>query len=150
MFDICLTDEVVDELDHNVKAVYGKIQIGDFSETWVASLVSWDRTQYERHWAFAIHRILEGQKRSALITSFVQPPLSRYLVWWPMFRDNETVYIHQQLLFFDQLAQPFSAEDPWASIGERVHLSPDGSNISEWTLPIKDMEGYLRRKGNGV
>ena len=148
MFDIFLTNEVVDELDPDVKAVYGKIQIGDFSETLIASLVSWDRMQYERHWASAIRRILEGQERSALITSFVQPPLSRHLVWWPMFRDCETVHVRQQLLFFDQLAQPFSVEDPWDFIGERIHSSSDGSKISEWTLPIEDMEAYLRRNAN--
>jgi hypothetical protein len=148
MFDIFLTDEVVEELDPGVKAVYGKIQIGDFSETFDTSLISWDRVQYERHWSSAIHRILEGHERSALITSFVEPPLSRHLVWWPMYRDGDTVYFQNQLLFFDQLDQPFSAGHFWDFIGQRHQRSDDSQRISEWVLPIMAVEVYLRRNAN--
>lgn len=148
MFDIFLTDEVVEDLDPGAKAVYGKIQIGDFYETFVASLISWDCVQYERHWSSAIHRILEGHERSALITSFVEPPLSRRLVWWPMYREGNRVYFQNQLLFFDRLDQPFSAEHFWGFVGQRHQRSDDSQQISEWALPIKAMEAYLRRNAN--
>ena len=48
MFQIYLTEEPVPETDPGVTAVYGKIQIGEFSETFVTSLVSWDRREYPR------------------------------------------------------------------------------------------------------
>jgi hypothetical protein len=146
VFDIFLTCQLVEEPDRGFKAVYGQIQIGDFCETFVASLACWDQIQYAQHWASAVSRIMEGQERSALVTSFLEPSLSHHLVWWPMYRDRDVVYIQNQLLFFDQLAQPFSSKHLWDFVGERRQWSDDDQKISEWALPIQSMEAYLLRK----
>src|ERR1700756_196425 len=113
MFDISLTDESVPELEPGVTTVYGNIKIGDFSETFIASLDSWNRDRYERHWRAAIEKIVDGSDRSGLITSYVEPTHSRYLMWWPLYRDKNNVYLQSHMLFHDQLKKPFSAEHPW-------------------------------------
>jgi hypothetical protein len=68
MFDIHLTDEVVPESDGN--AVYGEIQIEDYTETFVASLVFWTPARYERHWREACQRLIRDGTESALISSY--------------------------------------------------------------------------------
>lgn len=146
MFEIGLTDQTVEELDPGVDAVYGQIRIGDFQETFIASLDCWKPDQYEQHWISAVRRIVHSEERSALITSYVEPSVSQYLVWWPLYRVGENVHIQNQLLFFNQLGRPFSAEHFWDSVGERRHCSDDGRKISEWILPVKDVKMYLRRK----
>ena len=56
MFEIYLTDEVLPESDGD--AVYGTIQIEDYKETFVASLVRWTPAHYELHWREACQRLI--------------------------------------------------------------------------------------------
>src|SRR5579863_9497627 len=103
MFDIYLTDESVPDLKPGDRAVYGKIRIDDYQETFVASLVFWSPAQYQRHWETSLRRIVAGGDRSALITSYVEPAPGGFLYWWPLFREGQTVHLQNQMLFFDQL-----------------------------------------------
>jgi CdiI N-terminal domain len=105
MFDIYLTDQSVPEGDPGAHALYGKIRIGDHSETFIANLLFWNRKQYEEHWLMAVKRVVEGADRSALVTSYNEPsPVpDEFLNWWPLYRDREAAYIQNQMLFFDQL-----------------------------------------------
>jgi hypothetical protein len=110
MFDIQLTDEAPPELDGGVSALYGSIEIGDFKEKFVVSLVEWTPERYERQWREAAKRLLEGFAKSAFVTSFVSPRGSFYFVWWVCFRIRETVHIQNQLRFYEQLPGPFSVD----------------------------------------
>jgi len=143
VFDIFLTDKPVEDLDPGVEAVYGQIRLGDFQESFVADVVLWKPSQYLQHWRSAVRRIVEGEERSALITSFLEPSLSRYLVWWPLYRDGQNVRIQNQLRFFDQLRRPFSLERYWDSVDQRRQISDNGEKISEWIVPVEDMKAYL-------
>jgi CdiI N-terminal domain len=145
MFDISLTDESVSELEAGVMAVYGQIRVGDFSETFVASLDSWNRDRYERHWKGAIAKIVDGSDRSALITSYVEPIHSTHLMWWPLYREKNSVYLQNPMLFYDQLKKPFSAEAPWDSVRERQTVSPEGKGISEWATDFDSLREFLQR-----
>ena len=145
MFKILLTEEIVPETDPGVTAVYGKIEIGQYSETFVCSLVSWDRLRYRRHWWQSLRRLLDGADRSALITSYVQPELANHLVWWPLYRQGKTVHVQNQLLFYNQLPAPFSERNPWSSVGERKILNAEGRTISEWTTDIDSIRTFLER-----
>jgi len=154
MFDIYLTEELVTEPVSegrpDVEALYGKIRIGEFQETFIASLFFWSRTQYEQHWRTALERIIAGATQSALITSYAEPPANvtgdDYLVWWPLYREGDLVYVHNQLLFFRQLSRPFSVEHPWESIGERETVDDEGAQISEWITSVQSIRDCLARK----
>src|SRR5687768_9816250 len=101
MFDIYLTEEAAPWLDPGVRAVQGSIRIENYVETIIASLMSWSPKEYERHWLTAVQRVVDGGDRSALITSYVEPTHDPdpddYLVWWPLFREGETVYVQNQM-----------------------------------------------------
>jgi hypothetical protein len=143
MFEIILTDEIVPETDPGVVALYGKIYVGDFAETFITSLVSWNQKAYERHWASALRRLLEGASKSALITSYVEPGLADHLVWWPLYREGDTVYVQNHMLFYDQLGKPFSSGDPWRSVPQRRTVNPEGQRISEWETDLSSIQKCL-------
>jgi hypothetical protein len=157
MFDIFLTEESAEEPASegrlHVEAVYGKIRIGEFHETFIASLFFWSRTQYEHHWRTALERIVGGATQSALIASYVEPPATligeEFLVWWPLYREREVVYVQNHLLFFGQLSNPFSAERYWESVGERQTVTAEGAQISEWITSVQSIRDYLARKLTG-
>jgi hypothetical protein len=145
MFDISLTSELIGGLDPGETAVYGRITIGDFSEELYVGLASWDREKYEHQWKVAIARIVAGAGRSALIVSYIELLFSHYVMLWPMYRDGETVYIQNRMLFFDQLSKPFSTDRPWDSLQERETISPEGERISEWVTDIDSLRAYLEK-----
>jgi hypothetical protein len=143
MFDIRLTAEPVPDSDG--AAVYGRIQIEDYTETFVASLVCWSPDQYEQQWRDACQRLLDGASGSALITSYVDPSVSEFLVWWPLYRDGPVVHVRNELVPYSQLARPFSIEDPWSSIRVRQILSDEGMEISEWDTQVESLRDFLKQ-----
>lgn len=70
MFDISLRDELVTQpVSKGVPgsdAVYGRIHIEEYQETFIASLSFWNRPQYERHWA---HRIAENSRGQGSVSA---------------------------------------------------------------------------------
>jgi CdiI N-terminal domain len=133
--DIYLTDEVVVR-DEGVETFPG--------------VADWDRRLYERHWARALRRLLEGASRSALITSYVEPGLADYLMWWPLYREGDSVYVQNHMLFYAQLAKPFSPEDPWESVPARRNVNAEGLRISEWVTDLASVRECLDRRGGLV
>jgi hypothetical protein len=148
MFTIFTTEERLAEPETDgVPVVCGKIVIGDFQETFAASLRFWTRDDYVRHWRSALEKLISGADRSALITDYVEPPprpsANSYLVWWPLYRYGDTVYVQNHILLFEQLIRPFSAECPWDSVRDRQVVNEDGQNISEWATTVGDIKYFL-------
>jgi hypothetical protein len=145
VFDISITGEPIDGLDPGSKAVYGKITIGDFSEDILIGLARWNPARYEQQWKAAVARLVEGADRSALIVEYVEPQHSYYVMLWPMFREDKTVYIQNRMLFLNQLSGPFSAEAPWNSIEKRKTVGSKGQRISEWVTNVENLRDFLKR-----
>ena len=143
MFDISLTDEHV--LESGVQALYGKICVGEYSETFIASLVNWSVAQYQQHWEDALQRIVEERRDSALITSYVRPDLAEFLIWWPLYLEGELVYVRNELLLYSQLSKPFVVDHPWGSLRPRQILNPEGLPISEWAISVQSIRECLSR-----
>lgn len=141
MFKIYLTDEIVPESEG--KAVYGKIHINDYVESFVASLAEWSMADYERQWHLGCERIVAGEEKSALIVSCVSPPVSEYLVWWPLYRDGEIVHVRNELMFYGQTKSPFSLQDPWRAIRDRKMTTDEGLEISEWDTNVASIREFL-------
>jgi hypothetical protein len=142
-FSIGLLSDPVADLEPGVIASYGRIEIGEFQERFIASLMYWGRGDYERHWKQALARILDSFNASCLITSIVDPAAASHLFWWPMYRVHDTVYIQNHILFFDSLSSPFNQNDPFPSIPKRRLVDEDGNHLSEWSVSIKDIESFL-------
>lgn len=148
MFSIIATDERPPESETDGVPVFcGRIVIGEFQETFAASLVFWSREEYGLHWRKALERLVTIGDRSALITDYVEPPThpysGGYLIWWPLYRDGDAVYVQNQLLFFEQLSRPFSAHRPWDSVRDRHAVNEDGQKISEWVTTVEDIRHFL-------
>jgi hypothetical protein len=140
VFKIYLTNETVPESDG--WASYGKIEIDGFAETFVASLVSWSRDEYESQWHRACRRLLEGANESVLIASYVDPSITEFCMWWPLYREGEIVLVQNQLLLYSQLSLPFNASEPWASPGKRELVTDDGEEISEWDTTLDQIKQF--------
>jgi hypothetical protein len=48
------------------------------------------------------------------------------------------------LLFFDQLAVPFSPDSPMESLKDRETVSETGDPISEWSVKLSELDLFLR------
>ena len=143
MFDIHLTADAVPDSDDY--ALYGKIQIEDYIETFVASLVCWSPAQYEQHWREACQRIVDGSHESVLISSYVDASMSEFLVWWPLYPEGQIVHVRNEILPYSALSKPFDVKDPWVSIRPRRIVTDEGLKISEWDTSIQSIEAFLAR-----
>lgn len=127
-------------------AVYGQIQIGEFRETFISSVVSWTTEDYERQWRTGVRQIVEGAHLSALITSYVDPPSEAGLIWWPLYRLGQTVFVRNQFLPADDVVAAFSPMEPWTCVRPRMKVNADGDEISEWETDVDSLSRWLREK----
>jgi hypothetical protein len=128
--------------DVNTPAASGVLIIGDSKEGFVSSLYQWSKQQYETQWKQAVRVLLDGNSKAALMVEYLRPDAASYLEWWAMYREGETVYLQNQLLFYDQLEKPFSIENPFESLRDRKTISQEGRQISEWSVSILDIEQF--------
>ena len=120
----------------------GIIILADFQETFVASLIYWEVKDYENHWRTALERLVRGDD-SCLITSLTDPKTANFLDWWPIYRNQEVAVFQNHLLFLDTLPRVFTPDNPYQFIPEHRTKTDEGGEISEWTVPVKDIEEFL-------
>lgn len=129
----------------DTQLLMGKISIDEFREEFQAELAYWSVSDYQQSWLGAIRRLLDGAEASCLVTSITDPETANFIVTWPLYRENETVFIQNKLLFLDELDEKFSPGEPWQSVSPRQTLNEDGMKISEWTVRLSDMRAYVDR-----
>lgn len=139
-FSIELLEEPISDIE---SARLGLITIGSYVEHFVAAIGYWDVTRYRRHWQEALARIVQGSVTSTLITSMYDPAVANFIYWWPMYRLDHTVHFQNHILFFNELKTRFDPSDPFRFVPERMIVSMDGQNISEWSASIADLESFL-------
>ena len=141
-FSISLLPEVLRSPDSDEMSALGIIRMGDFQETFNASLSYWNAGQYRRHWLKAVTRLVGTETTSCLITSMFDPAVANFIIWHPMYRQGDVVHIQNQILFLEEQPKPFNERDPFSSVAERQTRSEDGE-VSEWSVSIKDLESFL-------
>lgn len=122
----------------------GELVLGEFKENFIANLYQWNKTDYEAQWRSAIKALLEGSK-SALIVYYVSPEFADNFEWWRMYKAENVVYFQNQLPSYDQFLQPFSLEKITSFVGDRVTVNEDGNRISEWSVPLREVEDFYRK-----
>ena len=123
----------------------GSITLGSYRETFEAPLHVWRRQDYESHWREAVHRILGGAPSTALITELYDPISANFIKWWPAYRFGGEIRFHNQLLLMADLHGPFDLSEVYRHIGPYEQLTEDGEQISEWAVPVRELEDFLRR-----
>jgi hypothetical protein len=130
--------EAQDEPDEPDMAI-GQITLGAFVEEFEMVLSVWSRERYERQWREAIQRLLDGESKSCLITSFWGDKNAFGGEWWTMHRVEDQVAVRNQLIrpdIFDQDFDNFDPGNPYLSIPEWCPVNEDGQEPSRWFVPF--------------
>ena len=123
----------------------GQITLGSFAERFESPLGFWREEDYERHWRAAVSRIVAGAEKTALLTAMYDPALANFLTWWPMYREQEFVFVQNHLLFMAQLTTRFDIEAIDGFVPTRKTIDDDGEKISEWSVPLAEIAHFLGR-----
>jgi hypothetical protein len=142
-FDITFTGET-DE-DDNLVAV-GKITLGAHWESFHAATDYWSLHDYEESWRTALKRLADGEEVSCLITNMVDPEHANFLTTWPLYRIGNQIYVHNVLIFPEDLDEPFNPAEPWLSVGPRETVDEDGNHLSEWAISLDDVRQFLEKQ----
>ncbi|WP_405135709.1 hypothetical protein [Nocardia sp. NBC_01388] len=121
----------------------GVIRLGEETEYFSAPVGYWSTDNYRSSWSAGLRRILGDDIVSCLAVSMRDPKTSNFVEVWPLYRDGDVVHVQNQLIFLDQLGHEFDPLEPWNSVAPRTTADEDGEVISEWTVSIKDIEGFL-------
>jgi CdiI N-terminal domain len=122
----------------------GRIVIDDFTETFRAPLGFWHESDYRRSWRRAFEVLnANPHSTSCLMTSMTDPSDSNFLVCWPMYREDENVYLQNAMIFLDEIEEGFDPEMPWGYVGPRQTQDEDGNKISEWTTSVSSLRKFF-------
>lgn len=144
-FSISFLDEAMSkDWDSSGEMRLGLIVIGDFEERFESSLSYWSVEDYKEHWRQALERIKAGEIKSSLITNMYDPPTANFIVWWPLYREGQHVYIHNGFLLMDELDEPFNPRLPYLHVADRRTVGEDGGQISEWETTVTEIEEFLK------
>jgi CdiI N-terminal domain len=142
MFNIAFTTGVAEEQEEGWYGLWGRVTLGDHVEDFVASLSLWGREDYEHHWREAAVRLLDGEERTAFVTSAFQ-------FWFAMWHDEGDIRVHDELLTAERLHELGPTLDtsrvPYELLWDYQRTNEEGEAISEWRLHISDIEGFLGR-----
>ena len=147
MLAICFTNVVTsDELKPNDPGPgwgRGRITIDDFAEDFESPLWFWKTADYERQWAHGIQRILDGEPKSCLITSLIDPVRTGDYVfgsWWKLYLDGVNVILQQQLLIGDVVGARFDVTDPYSAVPDYRPTTEEGEPLSSWITSLNEFK----------
>ena len=146
MFWIGFTKDPLFDAEPGEKGILGLLMLGSYEERFVTHTWNWSERDYAAQWRHALTRALEG-KLSALITDMRLPTQSSHLVWWPMWKVGRDLVFHNQLLFFAKHSLEGSHVDVerlYELIGKRMAHNSEGTPVSEWHVPVRDVEAFLK------
>ena len=130
--------------DAFTKGARGLIVLAEYSEEFLASLGEWTHTQYREQWARSIQRLIEGDAKAVLITTFSSPDVASHLEWWALYREGEDVFAQNQLLLFDDLTGKFDVSRAVEYLRDRQTVNEEGLPISEWRVSMDDLRVFSR------
>ena len=142
VFDIQFIGAAPELQDDGWFGLEGRIILADSIECFIAPIDLWQRTDYERQWLEAAHRLLHGAERSAFFTE-------AHRDWWTMWREGDDIYVHEELLLGERHRGPYDLSTPYGLIGER-HAHDSEHPPSEWRLTLADIRAYVERRDPSV
>ena len=147
MFSIGFTDEPIEYPydDTEIPAAPGRLTLGKSTEEFLANLSQWTKSDYESHWRRELKSLFEGNPKVALVVSYDDPKAASNMEIWRVYRDGEVVHFQNQLLRYEILPRGFEVSKMSQYISDRVVMTADGNQISEWDVAIRDVEMFLNR-----
>lgn len=139
MFTIALVGEKNEIIDSVFYRRF-KIVVGDFVETILSPLSFWSVDDYVYHWREQLTKFIQSdQDKTFLITEMHNPETANFIRWWVVYREEDSVYFQEQLIFLDELEGKFSIEDAASFINDRQTVNEDGDEISEWEINFYEL-----------
>jgi hypothetical protein len=143
-FSIELTHQ--ESIVANEPVVSGRIKIGVFEEAFCCPITYWDGQRYVRQWRAALRRLIDGESKSALVTSVRDPKVANFLFWWVAFLDGNEIVIQNHVLFLEELTVPFDVNNLYAYVPEMAPVEPGEPPPSEWRTNVREIEKFLNRR----
>jgi len=149
MFSIGFTDDLLEYPydDADIPAAPGRLMLGKTEEEFLANLSLWGKSDYEAHWIRELKALLEKNSKVALVVSYHDPKAASNMEIWRVYRDGDWAHFQNQLLWLDSLPEGFKVSEMSCYIQDRAVMTADGNRISEWNVPLRDIEVFLRNSG---
>jgi hypothetical protein len=118
----------------------GRIQIGEFTESFISPTIFWSEARYMAQWQGGLRYLLAGQHQARLLTS-VYPAGSAFAMCWTLYRVKQQIYIQNNLILCTQ--QKFDPTRPHQFIRPRQTHTAEGHHISEWQTSLDQLQAFL-------
>ena len=135
--------------DEDPLVAFGELRLGEHSERFQSVLGFWEPADYRVIWMAGLRRLLSGASVSCLATSVLDPAAANFIEVWPLYRQDDDVYVQNHLLLLDELPHKFDPAAPWDSIGPRSVIDEDGQEISEWRITVGEIREFLESQRQG-
>ena len=114
-------------------------------ESFGAVLNTWDVNRYRSQWREAAERIVAGAKRSAFLGSYSDSRNEPYGVWFPLWREGETVRFQPQLFTESFLGEPIELERLYDYVGDLQRADAQGHQFTVYETTVEALKVYLSR-----
>jgi hypothetical protein len=129
---------------------FGKITIFQnnclepFWETFMVALDYWSINDYRQQWREGLERI-KTHDISCLVASVYNPRNGARVVWWPLYKEGNQIFIQNELIAGDEYVKwighkIFSPETCYNFVTPRVTETPEGYRVSEWAITVPERE----------
>ena len=125
-------------------ALLGDLVLDEVTEPFTAVVDAengWTQTDYERQWRDGLKRIVDGKRKSCLVTSLAHPGWSDAFCHWPMYRVDEQVVFRERILPPDKLPRGFNPAKPYGIVPDK----PAKRKVSEWRISFADIVDFYQR-----
>lgn len=124
----------------------GTIVAGDLSEEFEVSLVDWDEAAYRDSWCRELSRFVRGADKAVLLTVAMDPSRANWMRGYVLYKFGPEVRVQERMFILDELREQFNLSDPSASVGDYESVNEDGMRISQWVVPMRDIEQFWRQE----
>lgn len=118
------------------------IVIGESTEAIEVPTSYWSIDDYFAQWLEALTLVLDEGHPAALVTKMYDPRLANFFEIWPLYPDNNVCHVRNQIVMAKDLGEHFGSTDVARAVLPRRLLNDDGEEISEWTVPLVDIEEF--------
>ena len=124
------------------KIIMGKITIGEYYETFEASLSYWKKKDYYMQWYDGAKRITLGEEKSCIITAMYNPKWANFIIMWPIYNIGDDAVFQNNYLLLDELDGRFDPLNPYKYINNKRSKTETGHTIEEWRISIDELRKY--------
>lgn len=132
-------------IDSAEKTAHGEIRLDRFLERFESPLDFWPTDSYEGQWREGLRRLIEGEKKSALVTAMYPPESANFIMWWVMYRDGDAVIFRNHLLLMDELEQRFDISALYSYVPDRSDGVDEEYPVSEWSIYFESLKRFYLR-----